>query len=168
MNNILFFYLISDTDNQRVIIKVKDVNDEPPYFINRPLPMQAVVKLNAPPNTRVFTLQAKDPDTDHNIHYFLVRDRTGGRFEVDERSGVVRTRGTEPFQLDMEYVLYVKAEDQNGRDGNKWQSTPEERLSIGENEKCLDSIYRTSLQIIVNDGSNIYSLLIIFLFFLSL
>ena len=77
----------TDTDNQRVIIKVKDVNDEPPYFINRPLPMQAVVKLNAPPNTRVFTLQAKDPDTDHNIHYFLVRDRTGGRFEVDERSG---------------------------------------------------------------------------------
>jgi hypothetical protein len=118
------------TDNQRVIIKVKDVNDEPPYFINRPLPMQAVVKLNAPPNTRVFTLQAKDPDTDHNIHYFLVRDRTGGRFEVDERSGVVRTRGTEPFQLDMEYVLYVKAEDQNGRDGNRWQGTPEERLSI--------------------------------------
>ena len=44
--------------------------------------------------------------------------------------GVVRTRGTEPFQLDMEYVLYVKAEDQNGRDGNRWQGTPEERLSI--------------------------------------
>ena len=82
-----------DTDNQRVIIKVKDINDEPPYFINRPLPMQvnlvyriffekysnvmqAVVKLNAPPNTPVFTLQAKDPDTDHNLHYFLVRDRS--------------------------------------------------------------------------------------------
>ena len=119
-----------DTDNQRVIIRIKDVNDEPPYFINRPLPMQAVVKLNAAPNTRVFTLQAKDPDTDHNLHYFLVRDRTGGRFEVDERSGVVRTRGTEPFQLDMEYVLYVKAEDQNGRMGRGFQSTPEERLSI--------------------------------------
>ena len=41
----------------------------------------------------------------------------GGRFEVDERSGVVRTRGSEPFQLDMEYVLYVKAEDQNGKNG---------------------------------------------------
>jgi len=55
----------------------------------------------------------------------------GGRFEVDERSGVVRTRGTEPFQLDMEYVLYVKAEDQNGRiDDRRYQSTPEERLSI--------------------------------------
>ena len=55
---------------------MKDINDEPPYFINRPLPMQAVVKLNAPPNTPVFTLQAKDPDTDHNLHYFLVRDRS--------------------------------------------------------------------------------------------
>ncbi|KAI5641443.1 cadherin domain-containing protein [Phthorimaea operculella] len=119
------------TDNQRVIIHVKDVNDEPPYFINRPLPMQTVVQLNAAPNTPVFTLQARDPDTDHNIHYFIVRDRTGGRFEVDERSGVVRTRGTDPFQLDMEYVLYVKAEDQSGRlDEKKFQSTPEERLSI--------------------------------------
>ncbi|KAF5306389.1 hypothetical protein FQA39_LY08898 [Lamprigera yunnana] len=93
--------------------------------------MQAVVQLNAPPNTPVFTLQARDPDTDHNIHYFIVRDRTGGRFEVDERSGVVRTRGTDLFQLDMEYVLYVKAEDQNGRvDERRFQSTPEERLSI--------------------------------------
>lgn len=55
----------------------------------------------------------------------------GGRFEVDEKSGVVRTRGSEMFQLDMEYVLYVKAEDQNGRIEEKhFQSTPEERLSI--------------------------------------
>jgi hypothetical protein len=38
--------------------------------------MQAVVQLNAPPNTPVFTLQARDPDTDHNIHYFIVRDRS--------------------------------------------------------------------------------------------
>ncbi|XP_064079326.1 neural-cadherin-like isoform X1 [Macrobrachium nipponense] len=121
----------SDTDNQRVILQITDVNDEPPYFINRPLPMQAVVKLNAAPNTPVFTLQARDPDKDHDIHYFLVRDRTGGRFEVDEKSGVVRTRGSEMFQLDMEYVLYVKAEDQNGRiDDKQFQSTPEERLSI--------------------------------------
>lgn len=62
--------------------------------------------------------------------YFFTR-LAGGRFEVDERSGVVRTRGTDPFQLDMEYVLYVKAEDQNGRiDDRRYQSTPEERLSI--------------------------------------
>lgn len=50
---------------------------------------------------------------------------------MDEKSGVVRTRGSEMFQLDMEYVLYVKAEDQNGRiDDKNFQSTSEERLSI--------------------------------------
>jgi len=56
----LIKHFVSDTDNQRVIIHVKDVNDEKPYFINRPLPMQAVVQLNAPPNTPVFTLQVMD------------------------------------------------------------------------------------------------------------
>ncbi|GBM06860.1 Neural-cadherin [Araneus ventricosus] len=118
-------------ERQRVIIHLKDVNDEPPYFINRPLPMQAVVQLNAPPGTPVFKLQARDPDTDHNIHYFLVRDRTGGRFEVDERSGEVRTLGSDPFMLDKEYVLYVKAEDHNGMtEDRQHQSTGEERLSI--------------------------------------
>ena len=61
----------------------------------------------------------------------IVSFAAGGRFEVDEKSGVVRTRGSEMFQLDMEYVLYVKAEDQNGRiDDKQFQSTPEERLSI--------------------------------------
>ena len=59
-------------------MEVKDITAEPPYFINRPLPMQAMVKLDAPPNTNtpVFSLQAEDPDTDHDLHYILVRDRS--------------------------------------------------------------------------------------------
>lgn len=65
----------NEVERQRVTINIRDVNDEKPYFINRPIPMQAVVQLNAPPGTSVFKLQARDPDTDHNIHYFLVRDR---------------------------------------------------------------------------------------------
>lgn len=67
---------LNDPERQRIIIHIRDVNDEPPYFINRPLPMQAVVQLNAPQGTPVFKLQARDPDTDHNLHYFLVRDRS--------------------------------------------------------------------------------------------
>ena len=44
---------------------------------------------------------------------------------------MVRTRGSDLFQLDIEYVLYVKAEDQKGRIGDmQFQSTSEERLSI--------------------------------------
>ena len=50
---------------------------------------------------------------------------------MDKRSGVVRTRGADPFVLDQEYVVYVKAEDLNGRlDDRRYQATPEERLSI--------------------------------------
>ena len=50
---------------------------------------------------------------------------------MDERSGVVRTRGNDPFQLDMEYMLFVKAEDHNGKiDDRTFQSTPETKLSI--------------------------------------
>ena len=56
-------------------------------FTNRPLPMQTVVGLNAPPNTPVFTLQANDPDTDHTIHYFLesffLNIRKSSIFSVD-------------------------------------------------------------------------------------
>lgn len=93
--------------------------------------MQAVVQLNAKPGESVYKLQARDPDTDHNIHYFLVRDRTGGRFEVDERTGEVRVKSYEPFMLDKEYVIYVKAEDHNGPTGDRtFQSTEEARLSI--------------------------------------
>ncbi|KAG8184279.1 hypothetical protein JTE90_004606 [Oedothorax gibbosus] len=120
-----------EADRQRIIIHVQDSNDENPYFINRPMPMQAVVQLNAPSGTSVFKLQARDPDSESNIHYVLVRDRTGGRFEVDEMSGEVRTVGNDPFMLDQEYVLYVKAEDLNGmKVTGREQSTGEERLSI--------------------------------------
>lgn len=101
----------------------------------------------------------------------------GGRFEVDERSGVVRTRGTDLFQLDMEYVLYVKAEDQNGRiDDRRFQTTPEERLSIvggkrapqfymtayeaeiPENQKKDSELVRKSIYQLTLSNSNLYLL----------
>jgi hypothetical protein len=76
----------------------------------------------------------------HSFAYFAIiqfslivfcHSTAGGRFEVDERSGEVRTRGTDPFMLDKEYVLYVKAEDHNGPTGDRqFQATKEERLSI--------------------------------------
>lgn len=63
--------------------------------------------------------------------YEFVSLIAGGRFEVDEMSGEVRTVGSEPFMLDQEYVLYVKAEDLNGiKNHGREQSTGEERLSI--------------------------------------
>ena len=36
----------------------------------------------------IVDMHFKDPDTEHDIHYILVRDMTDGRFEVDEFSGL--------------------------------------------------------------------------------
>lgn len=99
--------MLLDTDNQRVIIHVKDVNDEPPYFINRPLPMQAVVQLNAPPNTPIFTLQARDPDTDHSIHYFIVRDRSKYTVVVSIKLLVNIKKNTFINQTDFFYYFII-------------------------------------------------------------
>jgi hypothetical protein len=65
------------------------------------------------------------------IFYFVYRFAAGGRFEVDERTGEVRTKGFEKFQLDKEYLFYVRAEDHNGPSGDRqFQQTNEEKLSI--------------------------------------
>lgn len=107
----------------------------PPHFINRPLPLQTVVPPKASPGTVIYKLQARTdaPAGHNNIRYIQSLDRTGGRFEVDERTGEVRTRGTEPFIFDREYTIYVRAEDHSRPPSpidNKYPTTPETKLSI--------------------------------------
>jgi len=105
------------------------------HFINRPIPLQAVVPPKASPGTVIYKLQARadSPNGHNNIKYVLSLDRSGGRFEVDDRSGEVRTRGSEPFPIDKEYSIYVRAEDHsrllNSLD-SKYPMTPEMRMSI--------------------------------------
>lgn len=105
------------------------------HFINRPTPLQTIVPTKATPGTVVFKLQARsdNPNAHANIRYVMALDRSGGRFEVDERSGEVRTRGFEPFILEREYTIFVRAEDHsrhlNSLD-NKYPSTPDTKLSI--------------------------------------
>ena len=54
----------------------------------------------------------------------------GGLFTVDEDDGVVRTKGNQTFQADMEYVMYVQAEIWDKEQGKKIKSSAIERLSI--------------------------------------
>ncbi|KAG9510290.1 Neural-cadherin [Fragariocoptes setiger] len=102
-----------------------------PYFVNRPTPFNTVVSVKALPGTVVYKLQARGEEIGHNIRYILTRDRTGGRFEVDERTGEIRTKGTQPFDLDKEYLIYVKAQDFNQPLENRGHaSTDEVKVSI--------------------------------------
>lgn len=106
---------------------------EAQYFINRPTPLQTIVPTKAPPGTIVYKLQGRsdNPSGHQNIRYALTLDRAGGRFEVDERTGEVRTRGTEQFQLDKEYTIYVRADDHSRFNSlDKATKNNEVRLSI--------------------------------------
>ncbi|XP_072554765.1 neural-cadherin-like isoform X1 [Paramormyrops kingsleyae] len=97
-----------------VEVMVTDVNDNAPEWTMTPTPYLAVVSPDAPPGTLVYNLHARDDDEGNNgeVEYFL-SDGGDGRFEVDRRSGQVRTTGL-PLQKDREYLLTVVAADKLG------------------------------------------------------
>uniref|UniRef100_A0A8C1KCP3 Si:ch211-186j3.6 n=1 Tax=Cyprinus carpio TaxID=7962 RepID=A0A8C1KCP3_CYPCA len=94
--------------------ELMDVNDNAPEWTMVPFPYLSVVSANAPPNTLVYKLQARDGDEGINgeVEYFL-SDGGDGRFEVDRKNGHVRTTGL-PLQRDREYLLTVVAADRQG------------------------------------------------------
>uniref|UniRef100_A0A9J8BIY8 Si:ch211-186j3.6 n=1 Tax=Cyprinus carpio carpio TaxID=630221 RepID=A0A9J8BIY8_CYPCA len=104
----------SDWYTVRVDLTVMDVNDNAPEWTMVPFPYLSVVSANAPPNTLVYKLQARDGDEGINgeVEYFL-SDGGDGRFEVDRKNGHVRTTGL-PLQRDREYLLTVVAADRQG------------------------------------------------------
>lgn len=58
-------------DEQPVRIRLSDVNDEIPKFVNVPKPLLATVSSNAPPGTSVYQLMASDDDDGSHIVYSI-------------------------------------------------------------------------------------------------
>ncbi|XP_060714973.1 neural-cadherin [Tachysurus vachellii] len=98
----------------RVELTVLDVNDNAPEWTMVPFPYLAVVSPGAAPSTLVYKLTARDGDEGINgeVEYFL-SDGGDGRFDVDRKTGHVRTTGL-PLQRDREYLLTVMAADRLG------------------------------------------------------
>ncbi|MEQ2225777.1 hypothetical protein ILYODFUR_020875, partial [Ilyodon furcidens] len=95
----------------RVELTVTDVNDNIPEWSMVPAPYLAVVYPDATGGSQVYKLSARDGDEGLNgeVEYFL-SDGGDGRFEVDRKSGQIRTTGL-PLQRDREYLLTVVAAD---------------------------------------------------------
>ncbi|XP_054588647.2 neural-cadherin [Nothobranchius furzeri] len=95
----------------RVELTVTDVNDNAPEWSMVPSPYLAVVPPDAAAGSVIYKLNALDGDEGLNgeVEYFL-SDGGDGRFEVDRKSGQVRTTGL-PLQRDREYLLTVVAAD---------------------------------------------------------
>uniref|UniRef100_A0A8C9S0B3 Si:ch211-186j3.6 n=1 Tax=Scleropages formosus TaxID=113540 RepID=A0A8C9S0B3_SCLFO len=98
----------------QVELVVMDVNDNAPEWTMAPFPYLAVVSPEAPAGTLVYKLHARDGDEGSNgeVEYFL-SDGGDGRFEVDRKSGHIKTSGL-PLQKDREYLLTVMAADRLG------------------------------------------------------
>ncbi|XP_061877314.1 neural-cadherin isoform X1 [Entelurus aequoreus] len=98
----------------RVDLTVTDVNDNVPQWTMVPAPYQAVVAPDASVGSLVYALHAQDGDQGLNgdVEYFL-SDGGDGRFEVDKKTGQVRTTGL-PLQPDRDYLLTVVASDRLG------------------------------------------------------
>ncbi|XP_036399302.1 neural-cadherin-like [Megalops cyprinoides] len=98
----------------RVELIVTDVNDNAPEWTMVPFPYLAVVSPDAPPGSLVYKLHARDGDEGNNgeVEYFL-SDGGDGRFDVDRKSGHIRTTGL-PLQREREYLLNVVAADKLG------------------------------------------------------
>ncbi|KAG9352523.1 hypothetical protein JZ751_020937 [Albula glossodonta] len=79
-----------------------------------PFPYLAVVSPEALPGSLVYKLHAHDGDEGSNgeVEYFL-SDGGDGRFDVDRKSGHIKTTGL-PLQKDREYLLNVLAADKLG------------------------------------------------------
>lgn len=125
--------LISQPTHQQQLQSQLQLQTNGPHFINRPTPLQAIVPPNASPGTLVYKLQARTDNPNGHLRYTLALDQSNGRFEVDERTGEVRTRGYDPFILDKDYNIYVRAEDHSRpiySQTTKYPSTPETKLSI--------------------------------------
>uniref|UniRef100_A0A8D3D467 Si:ch211-186j3.6 n=1 Tax=Scophthalmus maximus TaxID=52904 RepID=A0A8D3D467_SCOMX len=79
-----------------------------------PAPYLATVSTDAPAGSLVYKLHAQDGDEGNNANKTIRLSAGGdGRFEVDRKSGHVRTTGL-PLQRDREYLLTVVAADRLG------------------------------------------------------
>ncbi|XP_046967543.1 cadherin-89D [Vanessa cardui] len=104
----------------KVVVRIKDVNDNAPKFINGGRPMVTAIPTTAPFGYEVIQLQASDADIGINadIRYQVINSE-GARFSVDSISGRVRVAGS--FLRDAGRVIGfdVKATDRRGADDGR-------------------------------------------------
>ncbi|XP_077101784.1 cadherin EGF LAG seven-pass G-type receptor 2-like [Siphateles boraxobius] len=96
-------------------VTVTDTNDHDPIFEQEDY--KESVRENLEIGYEVLTVRATDGDApvNGNILYHLLNNGTNDVFEIDSRSGVIRTRGLVDRETVESYMLLVEANDQ-GRD----------------------------------------------------
>ncbi|KAJ8260235.1 hypothetical protein GJAV_G00178630 [Gymnothorax javanicus] len=111
-------------------ITVSDTNDHDPVFEQQDY--KESVRENLEIGYEVLTVRATDGDAPANgniIYHVLNSNGSNDVFEIDARSGVIRTKGTVDRELVESYLLLVEANDQ-GRDPGPRSSTATVYISV--------------------------------------
>uniref|UniRef100_A0A0K0CWJ1 Cadherin domain-containing protein n=1 Tax=Angiostrongylus cantonensis TaxID=6313 RepID=A0A0K0CWJ1_ANGCA len=111
-------------------IQVEDV-DEPPAFVNGPVPFLAVVPLETPVGFHVYKFAARDEggDGDTDVEYRLINTEPSGMFTVDVDTGVVRT-AVRHYQEGQTYRVQVQAIDRTPTDNTTKLESEVAKLEI--------------------------------------
>ncbi|VDM57913.1 unnamed protein product [Angiostrongylus costaricensis] len=111
-------------------IQVEDV-DEPPAFVNGPVPFLAVVPLETPVGFHVYKFAARDEggDGDTDVEYRLINTEPSGMFTVDVDTGVVRT-AVRHYQEGQTYRVQVQAIDRTPIDNTTKLESEVAKLEI--------------------------------------
>ena len=96
--------------NVTVIVKIKDVNDNVPRFVNR----NHVISVNegVAVGNLLYTCHTEDLDSGDNGRVVYSIKRTTGHFVINPTNGEVRTNGSLDFETSESHVIYVLATDQ--------------------------------------------------------
>ncbi|EPB72826.1 cadherin domain protein [Ancylostoma ceylanicum] len=115
---------------QTIRIEVQDV-DEPPAFVNGPVPFLTVVPLETPVGFHVYKFVARDEagDGDEDVEYRLINTEPSGMFTVDPATGVVRT-AVRQYKEGQMYRVLVQAIDKSPGDNSTKQESEVAKLEI--------------------------------------
>ncbi|KAK5977060.1 Cadherin domain protein [Trichostrongylus colubriformis] len=115
---------------QSLRIEVEDV-DEPPAFVNGPVPFLTVVPLETPVGFHVYKFVARDEggDGDDDVEYRLINTEPSGMFTVDTNTGVVRT-AVRQYKEGKTYRVLVQAIDKTPSDNATKQVSEVAKLEI--------------------------------------
>ncbi|XP_018361835.1 PREDICTED: cadherin-89D isoform X2 [Trachymyrmex cornetzi] len=105
----------------RVVVRVKDVNDNAPRFKTKDKPILAVIPTTAHYGYEVVKVEAEDPDLGINgeIRYQILGREDAPRFAIDPLSGQVRSVASFGRDAGRVFGFDVKATDRQGAENGR-------------------------------------------------
>lgn len=110
-----------ELNEAKIIVRVKDTNDNVPRFKSNGRPMLAAIPTTAHYGYEIIRVEAEDPDEGLNadIRYQILGREDAPRFAIDPLSGQVRSVGSFSRDAGRVFGFDVKATDRAGADDGR-------------------------------------------------